>query len=364
MAMRALRNLLVCGLVIGAGLLVAPIAAAQAPALSGDIIADLERLQQALRQGEHERVAERARAQAQRFEGGNAADRWAGALYRQLAAGAAAGVGQHEAAAEQLRQARRTQEAPQAQRDRWLQEEARLRLAAGQTEEAVTLWLDWHQRHDGSPDDRWRLARALAELERWEEAASWVERALAADPTPGERRQALAATVFQRAGRGEQALESLETSLNAQAEPAAWRRAAALAQGLGDAQRAAAIWEAGWRFGVLAGEDDLRQRIELHLAAGTPARAAEYLQVALEDGALPDTQDNRRLLARAWEAARDRERALEAWHVLARRSGEGQDWRRLGLLAHAWGRPELARQAMQQAQRRGEEIDPRWLSTR
>ncbi len=342
------------------GWLIALPALAQAPALPGDIIADLEQLQRQLEQGELDRVGERAHAQARRFADGNAADRWAAALYRQLAAAAEAGAGRHAAAADHLREARKSQQAPQ--RDRWLREEARLRSAAGQAEAAVALWLDWHQRHAGSVDDRWRLARALAELSRWDEAATWVERALADDPAPEARRQTLAATVFQRAGRGEDALERLEAALDAEASPEAWRRAAALAQGLGDAQRAAATWEAGWRLGALSGEEDLRQRIELHLAAGTPARAAEYLDAALAEAALPDSLENRRLLARAWEAARDREQALEAWREVALRSGEGDDWRRLGLLAHAWGQPELARQAMQQAQAKGSDVPERWLS--
>ncbi|WP_249322292.1 hypothetical protein [Halomonas sp. PGE1] len=359
MTLRAVIRLIACVV-----LLASASVAADPPALSGDIIADLERLQRQLQQGEHDRVGERARTQASRFEGGNAADRWASALYRQLAAGAEAGAGRHEAAAEQLRQARRVQETPLHQRDRWLREEARLRSAAGQTEVAVALWLDWHQRHDGSVDDHWRLARALAELERWDEATSWTERALADDPTPEQRRQALAATVFQRAGRGEAALASLEAALNAQVEPEAWRRAAALAQSLGEAERAAAIWEAGWQAGALAGEEDLRQRVELHLAAGTPARAAEYLEAALADETLPDNLDNRRLLARAWEEARDRGQALNAWREVAERSDAGSDWRRLGLLAHACGQGEIAQDAMLQAQARGVEVDERWLSSR
>nr|WP_228577291.1 hypothetical protein [Halomonas sp.] len=345
------------------GLLLAATAQADAPALPRDIIADLEQLQRQLQQGEHDRVVERARSQAQRLEGGNSADRWAGALYRQLAAGAEAGAGRSESAADELHLARRAQEAPPRQRDRWLREEARLRMAAGQTEVAVGLWLDWHERNDGVVDDHWRLARALAELERWDEAAGWVERALADDPAPEQRRQALATAVFQHAGRGEEALASLEAALDVQAEPEFWRRAAALAQGLGDAQRATAIWEAGWRLGVLEGEDDLRQRIELHLIAGTPARAAEHLEAALADEALPDTLDNRRLLARAWEQARHRERALEAWREVAERSEESGDWQRLGLLANSWGRGELAQEAMQEAQRRGAPVDLRWLST-
>lgn len=346
------------------GWLLAASALADAPALSGDIIADLERLQQQLQQGEHEGVRERALAQASRFEAGNAADRWASALYRQLVAGAEAGAGRHEAAADQLRHARGTREAPLGQRDRWLREEAGLRLAARQTEEAVSLWLEWFERHEGSVDDRWRLARTLAELERWDDAANWVERALADDPEAEDRRQALAATVFQRTGRGEEALARLEASLNAQADPDAWRRAAALAQGLGDVRRAAAIWEAGWHVGALAGEEDLRQRIGLHLAAGTPARAAEHLEAALADEVLPDSLANRRLLARAWEEARDRERALAAWREVAERSEAGSDWQRLGLLAHAWGQGEMARDALQQAHALGSDVDERWLSTR
>ncbi|MCE9663411.1 hypothetical protein LY622_08135 [Halomonas sp. M5N1S17] len=359
-----MKTRLAIRLVTCVGWLLAASAMADAPPLAGDIIADLERLQRQLQQGEHDGVRERALAQASRFEGGNAADRWASSLYRQLAAGADAGAGRSEAAADHLRQARGTQAAPLRQRDRWLREEARLRLAAGQTEEAVSLWLDWHERHDGSVDDRWRLARALAELERWEDAASWVERALADDPDPEERRQALAATVFQRAGRGAEALARLEASLSEQAAPQVWRRAAALAQGLGDVRRAAAIWEAGWHAGALAGEEDLRQRVELHLAAGTPARAGEHLAVALADQTLPDNLDNRRLLARAWEEARERERALAAWREVAERSDAGSDWRRLGLLAHAWGQGEVAQDAMLQAQARGVEVDERWLSSR
>ncbi|WP_299313041.1 hypothetical protein [uncultured Halomonas sp.] len=359
MSLRAAIRLILC-----VGLLLTAAAHADAPALPGDIIADLQRLQQRLQQGEHDGVAGHASAQAQRLASGNAADRWASALYRQLAAGAEAAAGRHEAAADHLGQARRVQEVPRGERDRWLSEEARLRLSAGQTQQGVELLLAWHQRHPGSAEDRWRLGRALAELERWEEASRWVDRALEADDSPAAGRQALAAAVYQRAGRGDDALSRLEAGLEASSDSQAWRQAAALAQRLGKPGRAAALWEAGWRLGVLAGEADLRQRIELHLVAGTPARAAEYLEAALAGETLPDTLANRRLLARAWEAARDRERALAAWRQVAQRSEEGSDWRRLALLADSWGRGELARDAMRQAQAQGSQEAARWLSTR
>ncbi|MCG6657878.1 hypothetical protein HOP52_08930 [Halomonas campisalis] len=353
---------LVVTLFAAAWLLLAGSVAAAPPALPGDIIADLERMQRELQQGEHDRVGERARAQAGRLEGGNAADRWASALYRQLAAGAEARAGRREVAADHLAQARRVQEAPSSQRDRWLKEEAGLRLAAGQREAAVALLLEWHERHAGGADDRWRLGRALAELERWQEAARWVDRALAVDDAPDAGRQALAAAVYQRVDRGGDALARLEAGLDAASDPQAWRRAAALAQRLGDPERATALWEAGWRLGVLAGEADLRQRIELHLVAGTPARAAEYLQAALEEQALDDSLEHRRLLARAWQAARDRDRALAAWEAMARRSQAAEDWLRLGQLAHGWGRDEVAESALETAKALGAEQAERWLA--
>ncbi|MDZ7853318.1 MAG: hypothetical protein U5L98_11910 [Halomonas sp.] len=340
-------------------LLVAPTASA-APALPGAFIADLERLQKRLAAGETEAVSQRTVYQAERLAGGNAADRWARALYLQLAAGAAVRSNDPAAAAAHLRAARETPGVEAAQRDRWQAEEARLRLAAGETKRGIELLADWLGRHEGEPRDRWRLARALAEMERWEAAADWTERALAVTPEPSVAQRALATTVLRRAGRDAEALSLLTEGLAASGDPERWRQAAALAQRLGDAGQAAAIWEAGWRRGVLVGSEDLRRLIGLHLAGGTPARAAEYLEEALDAGQLEDSEAHRRLLARAWEAARDRDRALKAWTTLARRSGSSDDWLRLGQLAHAWGDIELATLALGAAGGKLGDVDSDW----
>jgi cytochrome c-type biogenesis protein CcmH/NrfG len=109
----------------------------------------------------------------------------------------------------------------------------------------------------------------------------------------------------------------------------------------------------------LKGREDLLTLIRLHLAGGTPARGAERLEEAIKSGELADDLANRRLLAQAWQAARDRSSALEAWQTLARRSDEGQDWLHLGRLALAWGEAELAQRALQEANTRGvEQAEP------
>lgn len=347
-------------------LVLAWLPATAAPPLPGDVIRDLESVQRRLQAGEYAKVRHHGLAQAQRLEGGNEADRWARALYLQLAASAAAGSGDAAAAAGLLAQARDIRgirRMDSARVDRWQRQEAGLRLEARQTRQARDLLGDWLERHAGSAADRWLMARLLAEDEQWRAAASWVERALELDAAPGKSHSALAAAVLQRAGDSKGALAMLEKRLGQAGDEAGeWRRAAALAQRLGDAGRAAAIWEAGWQRGALAGSKDLQRRIRLHLAGGTPARAAELLEQALESGALSDSLEQRRLLARAWQAARDRERALAAWQSLAEKSEQADDWLRLGQLAHGWGRWKLARLAFVKAGALGADEADDWLA--
>ncbi|WP_431023631.1 hypothetical protein [Halomonas sp. H5] len=335
--------------------LAAPLALAE-PALSGATIRDLEALQQRLTAGEGASVAERAAAQVERLASGNAADRWAAALYAQLAGHAEARAGRHAAAANHLARARALGD-DEASRQRWRRQEAELRLTAGQTARGAELLEAWVREHPEVRAPRWRLVRALAELGRWEAAADWL-------PTGGSPdQQALAATVYQRAGRGGEALARLEARLESGADAETWRRAVGLAQRLGRHAQAAALWEAGWREGVFSGSEDLERRIRLHLAGGTPARAAELLETALAEGALEERLEYRRLLAQAWETARDRERALSAWRALAEASGAAEDWLNLGRLAYAWGRDDTAADAWERAAALGETRAEAWLAT-
>lgn len=351
-----------CILIAGACLFAS--SAWAAPTLSSGIIDDLKGLEARLKSGEHAAVESEATRQAERLAGGNASDRWARALYLQLAANAEVRRGNVQAAVEHLATARGIRGVEPAQADRWLRQEAGLRARLGETERARELLGDWLERHDGDTDTHWLMAQLQAESSRWEQAADWAQRALAGDASPSRQRLGLAATALQRAGRQEDALAVLERQLaGAEDDPQAWRRAAGLAQRMGDPGRAAALWETAWRRGVLSGADDLMQRIRLHLAAGTPARAAEILSRALEEGSLDDSLENRRLLAEAWQAARDRDRALTTWREVAERGDAAEDWLRLGQLAVEWDRLKLAREALQRAQQGGATEASDWLAS-
>ncbi|WP_035572816.1 hypothetical protein [Halomonas halocynthiae] len=354
-----------------AGMLLPLGSAFAAPTLSADIIRDLKATQGQLEQSQsgqsdYHGVAEHAHSQARRLAGGNTSDRWARALYLQLSANALVRAGDASGAAERLAEARGirgVRRMDSAQVDHWQRQEIQLRHRLGDSQQARELLSDWLSRHTDSTAERWLMARLLADNAQWEAAAQQVELALKKGPEPSEAQGAFAASVLQRAGDQDGALELISTRLStAGGNAAEWRRAAGLAQQLGDTERAAAIWEAGWQLGMLAGSSDLEQRIRLHLAAGTPARAAELLEQAQASGELPSNLARQRLLAESWLAARDRDQALAAWQALAEESQQADDWLRLGQLAHGWGRWDQARHALERARTLGANGADDWLA--
>ncbi|WP_239496267.1 heme biosynthesis protein HemY [Salinicola peritrichatus] len=353
---RCLPGIVVLLLVYGA----MSTAHAEGPALRADMIQALQSMQAQLDAGNDAAVVSQAVDSAARLEGGNAADRWARALFLQLAAIASARQGQDSRAADLLAEARSVDGVPGSRQLAWLHQEAELRLHAGQTQQGADLLTAWVERSGGDDASRWLLIQARASLGQWSAAANSLDRLREENDADwqGDRLQ-LASTVYQQAGRFDDALALLGSDSSA---PDVWRRAAGLAQRAGDDGRAAAIWESGWRRGVLTSNDDLLQLAKLHIAGGTPARAAEHLEQWFDDGRLEASAANRRLLAQAWTAARNHAKAIAAWRALAEHSGSPDDWRQLAEVAYGWGEWQTTLEAMTQLHQTGSDPSGRdWL---
>lgn len=340
--------------------------------LPGDIIQDLNGLQSQLANQpagsadseQLDRIVSHARAQSVRLASGNRADQWASALYHQLAASALVRQGEHLAAADELTSARQRPSVPDSQRRRWLRDEASLRRAAGERDAAITLFEQWLSESTGNErydETVWQLVRMLAEEERWDAALEWLVPLLEKGGLSADQ-QTLTNVVLRQAGDGEQALSWLLKGLNADSDPDAWRQAAGLAQQAGQLGVAAAVWEAAWQLGKLSSPDERRTLIQLHLAGGTPARAAEHLAAALEAGQLPRDEETLRLQANAWQQAKHVENALRAWQALAELTESAEDWRQYGQLAYGWGMEEQAEAALTNAANLGDRQAEQWLS--
>ena len=287
--------------------------------LQGGIIRDLNSLQAQLADaspGELASVVEHATSQASRLSSGNRSDQWASALYSQLAASALGRQENYVAAADQLAQARQRSSVPASQRAQWLREEAGLRRAADQYERAITLYEQALQEREDSAL-RWQLVRLLAEQTRWEQAAEQMDPLLASDATLDDAQRGLVMAVMRHAKRSDMALDWLLDGLSVESDADEWCQAAGLAQQAGQPGVAAALWSTAWRLGKLTQRDDLLTLVRLHLSGGTPARGAEALASALKAGVVERDEQTLRLLANAWQQARDVEQALSAWQALA-----------------------------------------------
>jgi len=340
--------------------------------LPGDMIQDLNRLQSQLASKTSgsadpdvlNSIIAHARAQSERLAGGNRADQWASALYHQLTASALVRQGDPLAAADELASARQRPSVPDSQVRRWLRDEASLRRAAGERGQAITLYEQWLNESSGSDryaETAWQLVRLLAEEERWQEAMEWLAPLLEQGELTADQ-QTLTHVVLRNTGDNAQALSWLLNGLSAESDAEAWRQAAGLAQQAGQLGVAAAVWEAAWQLGKFSTPEERRTLIELHMAGGTPARAAEHLEAALEADSLPRDEDTLRLRATAWQQAKDVDKALAAWRELAALTQTAEDWRRYGQLAYGWGEDAQAEAALTQAADLGDDQAEQWLA--
>ncbi|MCS2610093.1 tetratricopeptide repeat protein [Halomonas dongshanensis] len=329
--------------------------------LPGGIISDLNALEAQLGDGELDAVASRAGAQASRLAGGNAADRWASALYRQLEANALAQQEAFIPAAESLRQARQISGVDSATAQRWLREEVSLRRAGGEMDTAIELLSQWLEGRDNERD-LWRLTGWLAHEQRWEEAAEWLGRATAVTSSLDDRQRSLALAIYRNADLTDEALAWLLDGLRSDSDANMWRQAAGLAQQVGRPDVAAGLWETAWQLGIFDAMDDFWTLVQLHLAGGTPARAAEHLERALAEGRLVREPMTLRKLAEAWQQAKDIDHTLAAWEALAMLTQAADDWRALGQLAYAWGRESVAESAWEKASELGDVQADQWLA--
>lgn len=84
------------------------------------------------------------------------------------------------------------------------------------------------------------------------------------------------------------------------------------------------LYEAAYELGFLRQGTELVSLANLYLSANTPVKAAELLQQGLDEGVIESTQSNWRLLATAWQSAREDDKALPALRRASELADDGQ----------------------------------------
>jgi tetratricopeptide (TPR) repeat protein len=136
-----------------------------------------------------------------------------------------------------------------------------------------------------------------------------------------------------------------------------WVQLAAIQQQLGRDEKALALLELAGQRGLLDAGEALNLA-RMYLAAGTPLKAAAWLEARLADGALSRGRDSLELLADSWLMALERDKGIKALEELARLDGRGETFFRIGRSYFEMERWSPASDALRTALKAGNLTDP------
>lgn len=172
-------------------------------------------------------------------------------------------------------------------------------------------------------------AQVYAALKHYKTAIRHARAALAAAKPANESHYRLLLSLYLQAGHWENAASLLQGDILRQypQKREYWRQLASIQMQRKQESRAASTLSLAYRQGLLE-PADIRQLAQLYLYLEMPHKAATLLQQAMQSRQLRRSASHQRLLAMAWQAAREPQAAVAAY----RQAGESDDLLRAGEL--------------------------------
>jgi len=109
-----------------------------------------------------------------------------------------------------------------------------------------------------------------------------------------------------------------------------WMTLAGAHSELGDTKKQMVIMEVLYEAGELTSANQIKNLANLYLLHEAPVKAAQLLDKHIADGTLEKDVQNLRLLAQAWQQAKEDEKSIEPLTAAAARSSDGDMYVRLG----------------------------------
>lgn len=216
---------------------------------------------------------------------------------------------------------------PEAQRALVL-DLAKLYARTGQYSDARRVLDALQQAGPVSSMDAEMLAATLdARQGRCREALPHIQRALQASAAPPESWYQLQLSCLYQLHEYDGAVNVLYTLLGRWPDRSSyWRQLGENYAQLGDGARALAVYALMQRQGLLQSEQDYLTLMSLYLQNREPYQAGQVLGAGLQAGTVTANEANYRLLAQAWLAARDQDKAIAALGQAARLAQNGEPY--------------------------------------
>lgn len=172
------------------------------------------------------------------------------------------------------------------------------------------------------------IGQALYQLDRTDEAAEPVERAIAEAESRGQEPReawyALLRVIYYENGDLAELIDMLEILVIRYPAKEYWIHLASAFGEVGDTDRQLATYELAHAQGYLTSGAEIVLLSQLLLQAEVPYRAGQLLQAGLENGTVENSAEGWRLLAQAWDQAQEHDAAIAALRQAAALSDDGE----------------------------------------
>ena len=230
-----------------------------------------------------------------------------------------------------------------------------LYVMTGKYKKAIALLEAWLKQSKGEPSPQLRLmlANAYVQVKDYKGALPHAEALFKDAKVADESLLQLMLAIRFELEQYDKVVEILTELVERFPKKEYWLQLSAAHGQLKDHRRALAVLELANRQGLLEKESELVMLAQSYLSQELPLQAAELLDKEMEAGRVEPSQKNLELLANAWMAAREGDKALKVLEQAAKKAQTGEPFMRLGQLQMQQERWAQALSALQRALKKG-----------
>ena len=205
---------------------------------------------------------------------------------------------------------------------------AQLYAAEDKFDEALDFAVPWFESIEEPKDSQYIfMANIFAQTKRYEESIPYALKAIEISEKPSESWYQLLTASYFELKQYKNSVKTLQDMLNSWPQKATyWEQLASVYMILDDEWRALATLKIAFSQNVLEKEATLKSLLQLSVNRGIPEHGARLLESAFSSKLVEENEEFLKLLAMALVAAKERDKAIDAYERVAAVSESGEYW--------------------------------------
>lgn len=205
---------------------------------------------------------------------------------------------------------------------------AQLYAAQDQFDEALDFAVPWFKSIEEPKDSQYIfMANIFAQTKRYEESIPYALKAIEISEKPSESWYQLLTASYFELKQYENSAKILQDMLNSWPKKATyWEQLASVYMMLDDEWRALATLKIAFSQNILEKEASIKSLLQLSVNRGIPEHGARLLESAFSQKLVEENEEFLKLLAMALVAAKERDKAIDAYQRVAAVSESGEYW--------------------------------------